>query len=123
MRRLTVEVPSDQILSLGTQLDVIREVESLAPVNNLPVSIMGILSTERGPADLAFKHNSTQAPPVTVLSVAVATEDLRRDVVGRANRGVGHKPTRLTPVVNDTSVANCEIDLIKVDRITIARPI
>lgn len=108
---------------MTTQLNVIREVQGLAPVDDLSVSIVGILSTERRPADLTFKHDSTQAPPVTVLSVAVTTEDLRGNVIGRTNGGVGHKTTRLTPVVDDTSVANREVDLVKVDRITITGPI
>lgn len=82
---------------------------------------MSILCTERGPADLTLKHDGTQAPPVTILSVAMTTEDLGGNVVRSADGGVGHESTRLTPVVDSTTITNSEIDLIKIDRITIAR--
>lgn len=116
-------LPSDQILCLGTQLNVIREVEGLAPVDDLAISVMCILSTERRPANLTFEHDSTQAPPVTVLAVTMTTEDLRSNVVWSSNSGVGHKATRLSPVVDNTSVANSEIDLVKIDRVAITRPV
>lgn len=84
---------------------------------------MGILRAERGPANLTLKHDCTKTPPVTVLSITMAAEDLRGNVVRSANSGVGHESTGLTPVVNNATVANREINLIKVDRIAITRPI
>jgi hypothetical protein len=95
----------------------------LTPVDDLSIRIMSILSTERRPADLTFKHDGTQAPPIAVLSLTMTAEDFGGNVVRSANSRVGHKSTRLSPVIDNTSVTNSEIDLIKIDRVAIARTV
>jgi len=93
----------------------------LAPVDNLSVCVMSILSTERRPADLTLKHDRTKTPPVAILSVTMSAEDLWCDVVWSANRGICHNTSRLAPIVNYSTVTNSEIDLIEIDRVAITR--
>ena len=87
-------VPSDTFLcgwprtttTLGIKQGIIiGEIQRLSPVDNLSVGVMGILGTEWRPADQAFKHDSSDGPPVTAEGVALASEDLRGDVVRCTN--------------------------------------
>lgn len=107
-------IPPNQIFSFRPQLNVFREVKRLPPIDDLSVGIMGILGTERGPTDLTFKHDCTKRPPVTILSIAMATENLRSDVIWSTNSGVRHNSSRLSPVIDDPSITNSEIDLVEI---------
>lgn len=116
-------VPSDAFLRNGPRTTttfgieqgvIFREIQRLPPIDNLSVGVMGILSTERRPADQTFKHDSSNRPPVTAEGVALASEDLRGDVVGCANGRIGDATARLTPCI-DLSTAHSEIDLIERD--------
>jgi hypothetical protein len=51
----------------------------------------------------------------------MTSEDLWSNVVGSSNSGVSHNSTRLSPIVDSTSVADGKVDLVEVDRITIPR--
>jgi hypothetical protein len=84
---------------------------------------MGIFSTEGGPADLTLKHDRAKTPPVTVMRVAVTTENLGGDVIGSTNSRVGHKPSGFSPVIDDTTVADSEVDLVKINGIAICWPV
>ena len=53
-------LPSDEILSLHAQLDVVGEVEALSPVDDLAIRVVAVLGAERGPANQTFKHNGAQ---------------------------------------------------------------
>ena len=66
-RIVSRNLPSDEVLRLGSKLDVVREVEGCPPVDNLSVSVRCLFSAERWPSDLAFKHNGSKTPPVTVV--------------------------------------------------------
>lgn len=59
-------LPSDQILSIRTKLDVFWEVQGLAPVYDLTVGVMGVFGTERWPANLTLEHDRTKTPPIAV---------------------------------------------------------
>lgn len=83
----------------------------MLPVDNLPVGVMGVLGTERRPADQALKHDSSHGPPITAKGVALSIEDLRSDVVRGTNGGVSDATTRLAPC-KDLSAAHGEVDLI-----------
>ena len=120
-------VPSDAFLSnrprttttLGIEQGIIfRKIQCLLPVDNLSVSVMGILSTEGRPADQALKHDGSDGPPVTAEGVALASKDLRGNVIRGTNGRVSDTPTRLTPRV-DLSAAHSKIDLIQRDRVAI----
>ena len=116
-------VPPDAVLrdrprlatALGIKQGIVfGEIQCLPPIDNLSVSVMGILGTEGRPADQTLKHDSSDGPPITTEGVALASEDLRCDVVGGTNRGVSDATTRLTPRI-DLSAAHGEIDLIERD--------
>lgn len=107
---------TDKILSLSTKLDVVWEMKGLAPVDDLAVGVMLVLGAERGPSDLALEHNRAQGPPIAVEGVTGAGEDLWCDVVWSSDGGVGHDAARFTPVVDDSAVADGQVDLVEVDR-------
>lgn len=114
-------IPSNEILSFRTKLNILGEVERLTPVDNLPISVVGILSTERRPANLTLKHDRSQRPPITIVGIAVAAEDLRCDIIRGTDCGIGHNSSRLSPIVDRTSIADREINLVKVHRISVPR--
>lgn len=111
--------PPDQILSLDAELDVVGEVERLAPIDNLAVRVVAVLGAERRPADQALEHDGAQRPPVAVERVAVPGEDLGRDVVGGSDGRVGHQPPRAPPVVDLGPVADRQVDLVDGDRVAV----
>lgn len=81
---------SNQVLGLGTQRDIIWEVQTLPPVDNLSVCVMAILGTERRPAHQTLEHDSAQTPPIAVEAVSVSREDLGCNIVGSSHSGIGH---------------------------------
>ena len=101
-------------------MDVIREVEILAPVDDLLICLSAVLRAEWRPANQAFEHDRAHAPPVTAECVALAAEDLRGDVVWRADRGVSHHSAGFAPHVDLGAVADGEVDLIKADRVAVS---
>ena len=113
-------VPSDEVLGATAELDVIGEVESLAPVDDLLVRLSAVLRAEWWPANQAFEHNRAHAPPVTAECVALPAEDLGGDVVWRADRGVSHHSPGFTPHIDLGAVADGEVDLIEADRIAVS---
>lgn len=81
---------------------------------------MGILGTERRPADKAFEHNRSDGPPVAGEGVALAAEDLGSDVIRSTDCGVRKGTTvRFTPSVDKAAVADGKIDLVKRDRVSV----
>jgi len=51
----------------------------------------------------------------------VSSKDFRGNVIRRTNRGISHDPTRLSPIVDDTSITDSEVDLVEIDRISVTR--
>ena len=102
-------------------MDVVREVECLAPVDDLLISLSTILRTKRRPPNKTLEHDSAHAPPVTAKSVALPTEDLRRDIIRRTNRGVSHHATGFAPHIDLGAVADGEVDLIEGNGVAVAR--
>jgi hypothetical protein len=92
----------------------------LAPVNDLAIRIVSILSTERGPSNLALEHNRTQAPPIAILTVTVAAEDFWSNVIRSTDSRIRHNPTRLSPIIDHASVAHSKVYLVKVDRVPVS---
>jgi len=111
---------SDEALGAAAELDVIGEVERLAPVDGLLVRLSAILGTEGGPADQAFKHDGAHAPPVAAERVALPAEDLRSDVVRSADGGVGHHAAGFAPHVDLRAVADGEVDLVETYGVAVA---
>lgn len=72
------------------ELDIIWEVQVAFPADDLLIRLPAVFSTERGPSNQAFEHNSTEAPPIAAEGVAVALKDFRRDVIWRTDRRVSH---------------------------------
>jgi hypothetical protein len=112
--------PSDQVLRLTPQNDVIGEVQRRSPADDLAISIMTTLRTERGPPDKALEHDSAQGPPIAVKGITVTCKDLGRDVVRSTNCGVRHNSARFAPVVNLRSVRDSEIDLVNGHRVAVS---
>lgn len=84
---------------------------------------MSILSTERGPSYLTFKHDCPQTPPVTIRSISIPGENLRSNVIRCPDRRVSHDPTWFPPVVYGTSVSHCEVNLIQSDGVPVSWPV
>jgi hypothetical protein len=51
----------------------------------------------------------------------MTTEDFRSNVVRSTNGGISHDSTRLSPIIDDASIAYSEVDLVKVDRVAVGR--
>lgn len=68
---------------------------------------------------MTFEHNRTETPPVTIVRVAVTAENFRSNVVGSTNSGISHESSGLSPIIDDTTIANSKVDLIKVDGIAV----
>jgi hypothetical protein len=49
----------------------------------------------------------------------VSTENFGSDIIRCADSRVRHDTSRSTPVVNDSSVANRQVDLVEINRVTI----
>lgn len=106
---------ANKVLSLSTELDVIREMQGLTPVDDLAVSIILLLGAEGWPADLAFEHDRAEGPEVAVVAVSVSLKDLRGNVIWCSDRGVSHQATGFSPVVDHGAVGDCHVDLLEVD--------
>lgn len=100
-------VPSDEILSLRSQLDVIGKVQALAPSDNFVVRVMPVFGTERRPTNQTLKHDGSKRPPVTVEAVAMASENFRGDIIGCSDGRVGHQSPRPPPIIDLGPVADC----------------
>ena len=99
--------------------NVFREIERFTPIDYLAIGIMRVLGAEGRPANETLEHNGSNGPPVAAERIAFAGEDLRSNVVGCADCGIGHDTSRFAPGVDLAAVADSKIDLIKIDRVTI----
>lgn len=81
----TGALPSDQVLRIGAECYVIREVKSLSPVHDLAVGVVAILGAEWGPSNKTLEHDGTKRPPIAVKGVSMASENLGGDVVGSSD--------------------------------------
>jgi hypothetical protein len=102
--------PSDQVLRLAREMDVVREVEvcirkrtnqpkvgkvslrphrtgrgegrrlTVLPVNDLPVGVVRVLGAERRVPDETFEHDRSERPPIALVRVPLLQEDLGRDL-------------------------------------------
>ena len=112
---------SYEIFGVFAQRDVFGEVKGVGPVNDLAVGVMRVLGAERRPADKTLEHDCAGGPPVAREGVALAAENLGRDVVWSSDRGVGHDAAGLTPGVDLRAVADRKVDLVNGDGVTVAR--
>lgn len=119
MAQLHLYVPSDKVLGLRSQLLICWEVQVPRPVYDFAVCVVRLLCAEGWPTDQALKHNCANTPPVTSKVVSLATENLGRNVIGRADGGVCKLSPRLTPRVDLCAVGDCELNLIKGNAIAI----
>lgn len=84
-------VPADQIFSIRGEMNIFWEVELFTPVHDLAISLVCVLTAKWWVSDQAFKHDSTQGPPITLLSISLLQKDLGCNVVRRADGGIGLK--------------------------------
>jgi hypothetical protein len=66
-------------------MDVIGEHEVVRPVNDLLIRLVRRLGAEWRVADEALKHDRAERPPVALVAVALLEENLRCNVVRRAD--------------------------------------
>lgn len=109
------------MLRVAAEHYVLREVQCVFPIDDLAIRIVRVLCTEWRPTDQAFEHDCSYGPPVATKGIALATEDLRRDVVGRPNRRIGHYAARFAPRVDLATVADGKVDLVKGNGVAVPR--
>lgn len=114
-----INSPPHEILRLGAKRLVGRELQKVTPVHNLPIHILVVLTAEGWPTNQTFEHDRANGPPIACIVVSVAREYLGRNVVGRADGGIGKLSTRLAPSVDLAPVADCQLNLIKGHRLTV----
>ena len=114
-----VFLPPDKMLRLRPQLLIGREIQIPAPVHNLPIRIMRLLGAERRPSNQALEHDRTHAPPVAPEVVPLAAENLRSDVVRRADCGVSELAPGLAPGVDLVAVGDGELDGVEADGVAV----
>ena len=51
----------------------------------------------------------------------MSTKNFRGNIIRCTDSGVCHNTSRSTPVVNDSSVADRQVDLVQVNRVAVAR--
>lgn len=61
-------VPSDQVLSIMAYSNVVREIQTMLPVDYLPVDVSPVFCTKWGPADEALEHDCPEGPLHSVQS-------------------------------------------------------
>lgn len=75
----------------------------------------------KGASRQGIEHDSTDGPPIACERVSLSAEDFRSDVVRGTNSRVGENSTiRFSPCLgNAPTIANGEIDLVKINGIPI----
>ena len=59
IKEISQAIPFDEILGLGTELLVRREVQVPWPLHNLPVRVVRLLGAEWWPADQTLEHDGS----------------------------------------------------------------
>lgn len=76
---------------------------------------------ERRPTNQTFEHDCSYRPPIAAERIALPAKDLRGNIIRGPYRRVGHDTARFAPGVDLPAVADCEIDLVQGDRVSITR--
>ena len=84
---------ANQMTGSIAERNIFGEVESLTPIDDLAVSVVGIFGAERWPADQTFEHDGPDRPPVTAECVPFTGENLRCNVIGSSDCGICHLST------------------------------
>lgn len=112
-------IPANEVLGLGSELVIWREVQVTTPLDNLSVRVVRFLGAEWWPADETFEHDSTNTPPIAALVIASATKDLRCNVVWSTDSREGKLTTGFTPSVNLLTIRHGQLDLVDADRVAV----
>lgn len=113
-------LPSDQRLGITRENQLIREIQALSPVDDLPVGVGSVLRTEWRPSNQTFEHNSTNRPPIAKVGVSLAVENFRRNIIRSSNGRVCHSATGLSPSVDLSTVGYRQVNrIIKVTRVAV----
>lgn len=116
-----VDLLSNKGLRFTTKWNVVREHESIRPIDNLPVSVMCLFGAERRPTNQTFEHDCSYRPPIAAERITLSAKDLRRNVIRGPHRRVGHDTARFAPGVDLPAVADCEVDLVQGNRVSVTR--
>lgn len=80
--------PPYQILSLPTQMHIVRDDQVMLPVDDLLIRLVRGLRTKGWVSNKTFKHDRAQRPPVTLVTITLLQENLGRDIIRRSNRRI-----------------------------------
>lgn len=98
-----------------TEGNVLREIESFAPVDDFAVGVVRVFGAKGRPTDETFEHDCADGPPVAAERVAFSSEDFWSNVIRGSDSRVSHNATRFAPGVDLTAVADSEVYLVEVD--------
>lgn len=66
------KIPSNQMFRVVADLDIVGEVKTLLPVDNLPVHVLPMVCAERWPAHEALEHDGAEGPLLMLLGCSTA---------------------------------------------------
>lgn len=81
--------PSNHILRLSTQMDIIWEGQMVLPIYDFLIRVVRVLRTEWWVTNEAFEHDGSKGPEVAFFAVTLEQEDLRGDIVWCTHSRVG----------------------------------
>ena len=117
--RIEITSPFNEILGLRSKLLIRRKVEVPRPVDNLSICVMRLFSAEWRPSDKTFKHDCANRPPITTKVITLSAKDFRSDVIRRSHGRVSKLPAGLPPSVDLGTVADSQLDLVQIHRVTV----
>lgn len=108
----------DHILRFLTQVNVLRELQSLPPGKNLAVGIVGILRAERWVSAEALEHDRSERPPIAFVAVTLLQEDFWRNVVRSSHGRVGELSPVCLPSRNRILATQSQRDRVDCHRVS-----
>ena len=81
--------PPYQILSLPTQMHIVRDDKIMRPIDNLLVRLVRGLRTKGRVPNQTLKRDGAQRPPVALAPIPLLQENLGCDIIWSSNGGIG----------------------------------
>lgn len=82
---------------------------------------MCLIGAERRPTDQTFEHDCSYRPPIAAERIALPAEDFRGNVIRGPYRRIRHDTARFAPGVDLPPIADCQVDLVQGDRVSVTR--
>jgi len=80
--------PPYQVLSLPTQMHIVRDDKVMRPIDDLLVRLVRSLRTERRVPNQTLKRDGPQRPPIALAPIPLLQEDLWSDIIWSPNGGI-----------------------------------